>query len=116
MLIALVLVCPQGPKLPSWHTGGQKKWNHGAPLSKKSKGVGRGFNKSDTGKFVPKTTTVTLPADRNEVMVPCTRDFLIDPPAATGAENAVPEWAQPPTMQPPPVPVPPGLDIMQANA
>eukprot|EP00966_Prymnesium_polylepis_P175490 4061161-Prymnesium_polylepis.1 len=50
-------------------------------------------------------TTVPLPANRDEITVPCTRDFLVDPPAA-GAENTVPAWAQPP----PPIPVPAGLE------
>jgi hypothetical protein len=52
-------------------------------------------------------TTVPLPADRNEITVPCMRDFLVDPLAA-GTENAVPQRAQPPSMQPrvlPPIPV-----------
>tara|TARA_B110000046_G_scaffold174491_1_gene198286 strand:- start:335 stop:604 length:270 start_codon:yes stop_codon:yes gene_type:complete len=30
----------QGPKRPPWWTDGKKKWNHGAPLSKKVKGTG----------------------------------------------------------------------------
>ena len=42
--------------------------------------------------------TVPLPADRNEVAVQCTRDFVVDPPAG-GAENEVPQ-AQPPPQPP----------------
>ena len=53
--------------------------------------------------------TVPLPADRDEIRVECTREFLVDPPAA-GAEDTVPEWAQPPPMPPPPIAVPPGLE------
>ena len=52
-------------------------------------------------------TTVPLPANRDVITVRCTRDFLVDPLAA-GTENAVPQWAQPPPMQPkvlPPIPV-----------
>ena len=53
----------QGPKRPPWYTDGRKKWNKGAPLSKKSKGVGRGANlnkknKGDTMTTVPLPTTV----------------------------------------------------------
>ena len=38
------LLRAQGPKRPSWCTDGKKKWNKGAPLSKKPQmpGVGRG--------------------------------------------------------------------------
>ena len=53
-------------------------------------------------------TTVPLPANRDEITVACTRDFLVDPPAA-GAENTVPAWAQPPP-QAAPIPVPAGLE------
>jgi hypothetical protein len=63
-------------------------------------------------------TTVPLPANRDTITVECTRDFLVDPTPA-GGENAVPAWAQLPPMpspaQPSPLPVAPGLDIMQAN-
>lgn len=90
-----------------------KMWTKGAPLSKKAKmpGIGRGKNpnshgnKGDVAK--EQRTTVPLPADREEVTVQCVRDFLVDPPNV-GAENATPQWAQPPPMQPtqlPPIPV-----------
>ena len=51
------------------------------------------------------------PEARNTVSNGCVRAFLADPPA-TGAENAAP---QPPPMPRAPMPVPPGLDVMQAN-
>ena len=56
-------------------------------------------------------TTVPLPADRDEITVECTRDFLVDPPAA-GTGNAAP---RPEQVQYTPVPVPPGLDIMEGS-
>jgi len=105
----------QAPKRPPED---KRQWVHGAPNSKLSKGVGRGFNKGDNGKFVPKTIdqakeerleTARLPADRNEITVECVRDFLVDPPTAC-AENTAPDWAQPPPVQPPTAPPPLGAD------
>jgi hypothetical protein len=58
-----------------------------------------------------KQTTVPLPADREEVTNKCVRDVLVDAPAA-GTKNAATEAAP---VQCSPVPVPPGLDVMQAN-
>ena len=38
----LCCVCAQGPKPKPCDTGGKKRWNKAAPLSKKNKGIGRG--------------------------------------------------------------------------
>ena len=99
----------QGRKRPSDWTDGRKKWNKGAPLSKKSKGVGRGFNQGDGGKFVPKSMSVPLPTGRESINNTCTRDFLIDPPVAASEENAAPQSAEQPPV-PPPIPVAIALD------
>ena len=56
-------------------------------------------------------TSTAMPSNRDEITVKCTRDFLVDPPAAATG-NAAP---RPEPVQCTPVPVPPGLDIMQAN-
>ena len=55
--------------------------------------------------------TMPLPANRDEITVECTRDFLVEPPAA-GTGNAAP---RPEHVQCTPVPVPPGLNVMEAN-
>ena len=67
----------QAPKRPPED---KRQWVHGAPNSKLSKGVGRGFNKGDNGKFVPKTTSVPLPARHEDVNSACFRDFLVHEP------------------------------------
>jgi hypothetical protein len=79
----------QGPRRPSWWTDGKKKWVQGAPNSKKSKGIGRGFNKGDDGKFVAKTTSVPLPVCREDINNECVRDFL-GSPARRPADERLP--------------------------
>ena len=49
----LCCVCAQGPKPKPCDTGGKKRWNKGAPLSKKNKGIGRGKKPSKLGVTVP---------------------------------------------------------------
>ena len=105
---SLMRVARQGPKLPPCWTFGKKKWNKGAPLSKKSTGVGRGNHcgKKDVTSVEnePPRQTVPLPADRNTVNNEYVREFLVDPPGAiTAAANA-----QPP-LTPVPVDLAPGV-------
>ena len=104
----------QGKKLPTNWTFGKKTWNHGAPNSKKSTGVGRGCRPKPEGndENSDQLRTVPLPADRNEVTVPCTRNFLVDPPAAATSgqedtENAagLPQPPIRPINELPPIPV-----------
>ena len=89
----------QGKKLPPSWTYGAKKWNHGAPLSKKATGVGRGKKRSaDDSEIVeeqpeaaepPIVFNVLLPADRNAVNGACLHAFLAGP--AAGAAPAMAE-------------------------
>jgi len=84
---------------------GKKKWNKGAPLSKKSTGVGRGKNggKKDatSAENEPPLQTVPLPAERDAVNNECVRDFLVDPAGAD--ESATPAMVQQPQPPQPPL-------------
>ena len=83
----------QGKKLPPCWTYGKKKWNRGAPLSKKATGVGRVKKATGaSGSNDEVLETVPLPAARDQITVECMREFLVDPPTA-GAEIAVHAWA-----------------------
>jgi hypothetical protein len=71
----------QGPKRPPGWTDGKKKWNAGAPLSKKGRGIGRG--KSHGSKAHQQNNqsgglgnTVPLPAHRCTVCNHCIVEYL----------------------------------------
>ena len=78
----------QGPTRPAGWTDGKKKWNHGAPLSKKAKveGVGRGNNPKSHGNKPRQQDkqsgglgdTVPLPAQRCSACKHCIVDYLSD--------------------------------------
>jgi hypothetical protein len=77
----------QGPKRPAGWADGKKKWNHGAPLSKKTKleGVGRGNNPKSHGNKPRKEEakeqlqTVLLPTDREQIRDPTVRPWMASP-------------------------------------
>jgi hypothetical protein len=114
-LLTLLSVCRvmlQGPKRPANWTDGRKKWNKGAPLSKKATGVGRGNGrKQKIDANEGHLETMPLPAERETITVPCMRAFLVDAPAV-GTEPGKNEHAENAQLQPPspPIPVQAGLE------